>query len=113
MTDTVQKIEENIKQARQIIELQAALDRLATNKDFKLVITEGYLKQEAIRLVHLKAEAFFQTLERQSAIVRDIDGIGSLVSYFTTLRHNAETARKAIEADEFTRDEILSEGEGQ
>lgn len=38
------------KQYKDLETLAKALDRLLKNKDFKTVITEGYLKDEAVRL---------------------------------------------------------------
>ena len=108
MTTTVHKIEDSIKEAKVHVDLAAALQRLASNKDFKAVILTGYLKDEAIRLVHLKAHPAMSAANHQSSIVSQIDAIGGLLSYFRTLEHNASIARKSIEADEETRDELLA-----
>ena len=107
--DTVQQIEESIRQSKETIEFDKALQRLTLNKDFNLVIKDGYLKDEAIRLVHLKADPSMQTPERQAAIVRDLDAIGGLLSYFRTVGANAVLALKSIEMAEATRDELLGE----
>ncbi len=110
MTDQVREIEENIAQARQFVELNAALGRLTANRDFKAVIQDGYLQKEAVRLVHLKADPSMQTAERQASVVRDLDAIGGLLQYFRTVEHNASIAAKAIESGEETMAEILAEG---
>lgn len=107
--ETIQAIEENIKQARKISDVGEALDRLKSNRDFKRVVMEGYFEQEAIRLVHLKADQSFQSPDMQKAIVAQIDAIGSLSQYFHTVAHKASIARKAIASDEETRDELLAE----
>lgn len=106
----VQAIEQNIREAKEILEIHNALVRLENNRDFRKVIKQGYLEQEAIRLVHLKADPAFQTPDRQAAILSDISAIGGLLQYFRTLSHNASQAVKAIEVGEATRDEILAEG---
>lgn len=108
--DTVQQIEQNIREAKEILGIHAALVRLESNKDFRKVIKEGYLEREAIRLVHLKADPAYQTPERQAAILGDITAIGGLLQYFRTVAHNAAQAVKAIEADEAELEEILREG---
>jgi CHAT domain-containing protein len=108
--DAIQEIELNISEAKKVVELGASLERLRNNRDFKKVIQEGYFQQEAIRLVHLKSDYSFQTPERQKSILTQIDAIGNLNQYFETVFHQASLARKAIEADEYTRDEILAEG---
>lgn len=107
---TVQAIEENIAEARKIVELGNALERLQANRDFKAIIKEGYLKAEAIRLVHAKANPALQSADSQRSIIQQMDAIGSLTQYFDTVFHKAALAEKAIAADEETRDEILAEG---
>lgn len=106
---TLQAIEDNIKQARKIAEVGEALERLKNNRDFKRVVIEGYFEQEAIRLVHLKSDQNFQSPDMQKSIVAQIDAIGSVSQYFATVMHKASIARKAIESDEEARGEILEE----
>lgn len=108
--DVIQEIEANIKQSKQIVELGNSLERLIHNQDFKKVIMDGYFKQEAIRLVHLKSDASMQKPETQSSINKQMDAIGSLNQYFQVISHQASLAVKAISADEEARDEILAEG---
>lgn len=105
----LQQIELNIEQAKQIRDLGKALERLQGNRDFKDVIVSGYLSKEAVRLVHLKADPSQQSYEAQQAILKQIDGIGSLESFFRVVEFKARQAEKAIEADELTREEMLAE----
>lgn len=90
--------------------MRSCLTRLESNRDFKKLIADGYLKDEAVRLVHLKADPSMQTPDRQAAIDRDISGIGALLQYFRTVDFMAGQAIKSIEADEATREEVLAEG---
>lgn len=106
---TVQAIEDNIKQARKIVEVGEALERLKNNKDFRKVVLEGYFEQEAIRLVHLKSDQNMQSPDFQKSINAQIDAIGAVSQYFSTVRHKASIAAKAIASDEEARDEILAE----
>lgn len=108
---TVQAIEENIRQAKVIVGMGEALERLRAHRDFKAVILDGYFKQEAIRLVHLKADPSMQSPDMQKSIIAQMDAIGSLNQYFTAVYQQASIASKAISSDEEARDEILSEGE--
>lgn len=107
--DTVQRIQQNINQAKEIVEFDKALQRLEVNRDFQKVIKEGYFSAEAIRLVHLKADPAMQNAERQASVIAQIDAIGGLVSYLHTVSFNANIAMKAIEADEFTLEDIAAE----
>lgn len=108
--DQLQDIEENIKEARKIVEFGTSLERLRNNKDFKTVILEGYFKAEAIRLVHLKADPSMATAERQTSIIKQMDAIGALAEYFQVVYHQAGLARKAIDYGEEAMSEILEEG---
>lgn len=107
--DTVRQIEASISSAKQHVELDKALERLESNRDFKAVITEGYLEKEAVRLVHLKSDPQMQTPDRQAAVSAQIDSIGGLVQYFRTVSQLAKLAVKSIAADESERDELLAE----
>tara|TARA_R110002049_G_scaffold163137_2_gene328957 strand:- start:756 stop:1085 length:330 start_codon:yes stop_codon:yes gene_type:complete len=90
-----------LEQANKAIERNAALVRLYQNKDFQNAVLEGYFKDEAVRLVLAKGNPSMDAPEQQAAIVRDIDGIGSLASYFTAIRHEAAMSEKALkDADE-------------
>lgn len=111
--DTVQAIEKNIQEAKAILEVGKALERLKTNRDFREVVLKGYFEREAIRLVHLKADPLFQTPEKQQSILRDIDAIGALSGYFNSVRILADIAEKAVEAGEAERDELAREEAGQ
>lgn len=105
----VRHFEEAIRQARQHIEMDKALERLESSRDFKLVITEGYLEKEAIRLVRLKSDPAMQTPERKASVLAQIDAIGGLIQYFSTLNYNASLAEKSIEQLESEREEMTAE----
>lgn len=105
----LEEIELNIKEAKQLVELGDALERLISNRDFEKVFTEGYLRDEAVRLVHLKGDPNMQSAEKQDSIVSQMDGIGHFTSYVAKIRGQAHHARKAIESDEETREELLME----
>lgn len=106
---TLKEIENNIKEARKTVELGNALDRLFNNRDFKKIVLDGYFKDEAIRLVHLKGDPAVQSAESQAAIIRSMEGISELNNYFRNLRHQVMLAEKSIESDEAMIEEMLAE----
>ena len=108
-TKVIQDIELNIKQAQLLVDTGNALERLRSNRDFKMIISNGYFEEEAVRLVHLKADPSMESTERQLSIIKQMDAIGALNQYFQTVFHRAALAEKAIAADEETRDELLAE----
>lgn len=105
----LKEIELSIEQATKLLEQGSALLRLRTNKDFTKLIYSGYFEQEAIRLVHLKADPNMSTDTSQKAIVSQMDAIGALNQYFNAVLHRYSMAEKAIEADQETRAELLAE----
>jgi len=96
-TVTEQEIELSIEQAKAFIAVGEALARLENNPDFKLVIGDGYFKENAIRLVHLKCHPQMGTPEKQADIIRAIDGIGELNRYFDVINHQANLALQSID----------------
>jgi len=105
----VESLDRNIKEAKKIVDLAESLTRLGANRDFRRVIEDGYFEKEAVRLVHLKADPNMQSAERQAQIVKDLDAIGSLSQFFTTIKQKASIASKAVQADEETRAELTQE----
>jgi hypothetical protein len=109
-SEIIKQLEQNIENGKKLIELNNALQRLAENRDFKKVILENYFKDEAVRLVHLKGSPAMQAEAHQKSIVGSMDAISALFQYFTTIEQQAHLAKRSIEEDEATRDEILEEG---
>lgn len=95
--DITQAIEDDIRNAKAIVEMDAALQRLKANRDFQTIINKGYFEQEAIRLVHLKSNPSMQTPDAQKAILLQIDSIGSLSSYFQVINSKANMAVRTID----------------
>lgn len=105
----IKDIEMNIQQAKELVELGNAMERLRSNRDFRLVLSKGYFEQESIRLVHLKADPNMQSESSQLSIVKQMDAIGALNQYFQMVFHRAAMAEKAIESDEETCSELAAE----
>ena len=103
------EIELHIEQARHYVDLGKALERLERNPDFQAVIQNDYLKQNAIRLVHLKADPSMRRDEYQRQIDQEIQAVGALAQYFNVVRMQAEHAALAIAEGEDLRDELAGE----
>lgn len=113
MTETEQQIEQlemTMDQAKQYIERAEALIRLSKDKDFKLIITDGYFLKEASRLVLSKATP---DMMEKEVIQKDMDNsiiaIGYLKRHFNSIIAMANVSRKALLDAEETREEILKE----
>jgi hypothetical protein len=109
MSNQSKVIEEGIKAARKLVDLGDALERLKSNRDFRTIVMEGYFEQEAIRLVQAKSNPGLQSAEMQKSILTQIDAIGNLNLYFSTIVQQAAMARKNIEIDEAELEAIANE----
>jgi hypothetical protein len=103
-------LQQQVKDAQGSLELGKALATLRHNPDFKKLIADGYLKNEAVRLVHLKADPSMASAENQSSVVRDIDAIGALAQYFRTVEMMGLRAESSIAEAEEAITEIEQEG---
>ncbi len=108
--EEVQEIEISIEQARELIELKNALERLTlSSPDFKKVFLEGYLKDEALRLVNTKADPEMATPENQALIITGIDSIGYLQVYLRTIMQRGRYMESQLQNDLETKEELLAE----
>lgn len=103
------EIEVSIEQAKQHVAVKDALGRLSANPDFNKIVLEGYFKDEAVRLVQLRADPNFASEEDQAAVLRSIDAIGQFRLYCNTINQMGQMAENAIASDEATREQILAE----
>jgi len=108
-SEQIEQIEQNIRNAKVHVDFANAIERLRSNKDFKKVISEGYFKDEAVRLVHLKAHPGMQSEASQRSILSQMDSIGNLAQFFDTALHMGAQAAKSISDDEDTRAELAAE----
>lgn len=109
MANYLEELEASTKQAQEHVDLASSLERLMNNRDFKKIVLNGYFEKEAIRLVHAKCSNENQTVDKQASIIMQIDAIGCLSKYLSDIMFKASIAVKTIEANDTTRDEIISE----
>ena len=96
MTNEVEEIELDIEKAKGLVDRGNSLKRLLQNKDFQLVITNGYFKEHAYQLVELKAAPSMASDDNQKGVMRSIDGIGALQQYFNSVELLASNAQQAM-----------------
>jgi len=105
----LEQIEIGIEAAKAQVNKMEALLRLIDNKDFKTVIDEGYFKEEAARVVILKADPEMQEAKYQDQLDKSIIAIGHLRQYLRTVMQMGRMAERSIKDDEQTREELLAE----
>lgn len=105
----IAELDRSIADNTKAVELAKALERLESNRDFRKIIADGYFREEAVRLVHLKADPVMQTPEKQASIIRQMDSIGNLTDYFNTVRQKGVMSANTITDCETDRDALLNE----
>lgn len=106
LQDQISGVEKQLAVAKATVARGEALARLRNNRDFKSLIEGDYLREEAIRLVHMKSYPDQDTPAKQASIVQQIDAIGNLARYFDTVHTLANIAAKDIEGAEATLEEL-------
>jgi len=108
-SEQLEQVEISIEQAKAAVAFKEVLTRLTDNKDFKEIIIEGYFKEEASRLVLLKADPAMQGESEANQISKSIDAIGYLRLYLHTIMQRGIAMENSLKADENTREELLAE----
>lgn len=98
MNPTIQTITLEMEDARQMVEQHKALERLMVNPDFTALVTDGFAKKEAIRLVNFRASDEVQDNEALlKRVDRGIDAIGYLQEYFRKVEIHGQMAAEKIQ----------------
>lgn len=89
-------LESVIKDNKLDAELGDSIEKLLRNSDFRNVVINGYLREEAIRLVHLLTDPNHDRASIQS----QLDSISNFKKYLDTVISNSEIAKRTIEETE-------------
>lgn len=83
----------NEEQAKSVVELSEALERLEQNADFKRVVTDGYLNESVKGIVMTLAYANeMQLKDRFNKLI----GISNLQMYFAGIKGQGVQAKEAL-----------------
>ncbi|MEA2037023.1 MAG: hypothetical protein U9O94_05915 [Nanoarchaeota archaeon] len=104
----LQEIEISIEKAKELIKKKEVCERLLANKDYKEIIKEGFFEKNAARLVRLRSDITLDEQER-AAVLRDIDGTGTLIGYIHMILAMGESAENSLSEKEAVREEIAAE----
>lgn len=67
-------------------ELKQSLEKLESNKDFKKLILEGYLKDKALASVSLLARQDIKSNGKRPNVMEDLVAISTLQDYFEMVK---------------------------
>lgn len=102
-------IEDSINAHKYNASLGEALTRLLKNRDFKKVILEHYMRDEAVRTVKLMAAPECQSPGQQEALQKILIAIGQLDQFMRVTLQIADRAEIGIRDDEAAQAEVLAE----
>jgi hypothetical protein len=100
--ENIQQINITIEELETSINKAETLRQLQENPLFKEIILEGYMEDNAIRLVHLKGASQMQDKVQQKGLDNQIMGIACLGEHFRAIYAMASLAEKRLE--EYTRE---------
>lgn len=103
-----QELKVTIEQAREMVALRDAAQRLEENPDFQKVILGCYLKEEPARLAGLLAEHTMQDQESQDVLFKALRSIGEFRQFMLGIREKGRVAEESIEDSEHALDDLRS-----
>jgi hypothetical protein len=107
----IQQVEVAIEDAKQHVAFGEAMSRLEKNRDFQLVIEQGFLRDEALRLVGLTAEINLAPAQKES-VHASIRGIGEFKAWWRGRKVFADQMADTVVEYEEALDEIRADDAG-
>lgn len=104
----IQEVELSIEQAQALINRGEKALKLAENKDFKELVLDGYLVNEASRLARLSAD-FTLDPQVRSEVMLMVQAIGCFHTYMRTIVQQGEMAKRDLAAHQQTLSELHEE----
>ena len=103
----IEQVEIQIEMAQRLRKMRDTCVKLTESAPFKDVITEGYFKEEAARLVMAKSSGL--NADQLKLIDNMQYGIGALANFIESVMRRGAEMDQAIGEHEQTREEILAE----
>jgi hypothetical protein len=103
----IEQVEIQIEMANKLRKMRDNCVKLTASETFKDVITEGYFKEEAARLVMAKSSGL--NADQLKLIDNMQYGIGALANFIESVMRRGAEMDQAIGEHEQTREEILAE----
>lgn len=110
--EEIQQVELTIEEARKILAIGEAIERLENNEDFKKIIFEGYFVDQAARYTGLLAEPALQAADKQANIIHCLRGISELRQYLLTTKMAVAQCRHDLQGQLDLLEELRAEGPG-
>lgn len=101
----INNLEADIKLYRSQVQILESLEKLLDNRDFQVVIMNGYLRDHVLDLVKLR----HRSLVPDDNVSRSIDAVSNLMAYLDLIKTIGATARTALAESEQTLEEHYKE----
>lgn len=105
----IQEVELSIEHAKATIRKRDIALKLAENADFKELVLQGYLVDEAARLAHLSADLTL-TPEQRGEVLQMVQAIGFFKAYMSKHVAFGNQAERDLVAHQETLQELHEEG---
>ncbi len=102
-------VDNRISELKHLIELNESLERLHENEDFKNLILNGYLADEAERIFGLLTMPTNLKRDQLENLMDMLSSIRNLKGYFKTIIIGADNAQAQIDEEILYRQEITSQ----
>lgn len=107
-SNEIEQVELSIAEAKKMVAKAKQVRKLINNKDFQAVVDDGYFRDEAARLVHIKSDPNIPE-ELRPFIEMDINGIGGFKRYLRNIMHFGNLAEQELQENEETLEELRQE----
>lgn len=104
---TTEEIQLSIQEAKKLIARKDAAKRLTDNRDFKELVLEGYLRDEAIRLAHISADGNMK--EYRDEIMLSMQGISLFRQFMQNIIRMGDMAQAELYDYEQALDDVRAE----
>lgn len=104
----LEKIEKQIFFEKQQVKVYQALQRLDKNKDFQLIVKDGYLRDYALMLIEQRTTRSDGALSRLN---RQLDAIAFLNEYLEVITTQGKAAAETLREAHMEQEELLELGE--
>jgi len=111
--EQIQQVELSIEDAKETIRVMEMLAKMSATPEWKTIIGDGYFRDEASRLVLIRAEPSQQSPEAQKTINDQITAIGHLRMYLSSIMQTGIAMEASLESHEEALQELQHEDDGE
>lgn len=109
LDNQIEEIELSIEEAKKMVAVRDSLYKLMNNRDWRKIIEERYLKDEAVRLTGLVGDNSPRVLEMREEIIISLQGISKFRQFLQDTIRMGDMAENSIIENEEILDDMRNE----